>query len=69
MAQPALGRQFDGRTYIRRAYGLSKTEARKVVKKIKDSELNASVRTTYFDDTTFGSSGRNAGYVVYSVTR
>lgn len=69
MAKPALSRSFNGRIYVRRAYGLSKAEAKKIVKKIKNNEINASVRTTYFEDATFGSDGLNAGYVVYSVTR
>lgn len=69
MAKPALSRSFNGRTYVRRAYGLSKGEARKIAKKIKTNELNASVRTTYFEDAAFGEDGRNAGYVVYSVTQ
>lgn len=60
--KPAYSRVFNGKTYVRVEYGLTKAQAEKLKKKIKRIDPWASVRTTYYKG---DFDGRNEGYVVY----
>lgn len=60
--KPANSRVFNGKSYARVEYGLTKAQAEKLKKKIKRIDPWASVRTMYHKGDFDGS---NEGYVVY----